>query len=128
APLYGRLLAELMLDRRGASSRKALIAVAAPYVGSPIDLIPDFVPVISRLDDVAVVIIAIDLFLDSVPKDLMVEKMYELGIDGRELERDLEQVRRMVPKPIRQAAMRLPAAIDQGSALLRRELARRRRV
>src|SRR6187551_196859 len=53
APLYGRLLVELMLDRRVPASRKAIMGFAVAYVVSPIDLVPDFIPVISRLDDVA---------------------------------------------------------------------------
>ena len=38
APLYGRLLVALMLDRRVPASRKLLIGVAVAYVVSPIDL------------------------------------------------------------------------------------------
>jgi uncharacterized membrane protein YkvA (DUF1232 family) len=119
APLYGRLLAELVRDQRVPVSRKLWLAVAAAYVASPIDLIPDFIPVISRLDDVAVVVVALDLFLESVPKEILIEKMYALGIDGRELERDMESVRRFVPKPIRAALMRLPEAVDAGVIFVR---------
>ena len=126
APLYGRLLWELAKDERVPWSRKALLGFAAAYVISPIDFIPDFIPVISRIDDMAVVVISIDLFLESVPHDLMIEKMYQLGIDGRELERDLESMRRVIPKPIRHAARRLPEVIDQGAKLIRTRLAGRR--
>jgi uncharacterized membrane protein YkvA (DUF1232 family) len=122
APLYGRLVLDLLLDGRVPASRKALLGIAAAYVVSPIDLIPDFVPVVSRVDDVAVVIVALDLFLEGVPRELMIERMYALGIDGRELERDLESVRRFLPRPIRAAARRLPDAIERGAALARRWL------
>ena len=47
-PLYGRLLVELMLDRRVPTSRKVLVGLAVAYVVSPIDLVPDFIPVISQ--------------------------------------------------------------------------------
>jgi uncharacterized membrane protein YkvA (DUF1232 family) len=127
APLYGRLLWELAKDDRVPWSRKAYLGFAALYVLSPLDVIPDFIPIISRIDDMAVLVISIDLFLESVPHDLMIEKMYALGIDGRELERDLESLRRVVPRPIRHAARRLPEAIDQGARLIRKRLARRRR-
>ncbi len=118
-PIYGRLVLELLVDGRVPASRKALLGIAAAYVVSPLDLIPDFVPLISRLDDVAVVVIALDLFMEGVPRELMIEKMHALGIDGRELERDMESVRRFVPRPIRAAALRLPQAIDRGAALAR---------
>ena len=49
----------------------------------------------------------------------MIEKMYKLGIDGRELERDMASVRRFLPAPIRSAALQLPIAIDRGAAVVR---------
>jgi uncharacterized membrane protein YkvA (DUF1232 family) len=119
APLYGRLLIELMLDKRVPGSRKVLLGLAVAYVVSPIDLVPDFIPVISRLDDLAAMVIALDLLLEGVPREVMIEKMYKLGIDGRELERDMASVRRFLPAPIRAAALQLPLAIDRGAAVVR---------
>lgn len=110
------------MDGRVPASRKALLGFAAAYVTSPIDLIPDFVPVISRFDDVVVVIVALDLFLEGVPRDVLLDKMYALGIDGRELERDMESVRRFLPGPIRSALMRLPEFIEAGMTLVRSRL------
>jgi uncharacterized membrane protein YkvA (DUF1232 family) len=122
ATSYGRLLLELLADGRVPASRKVLIGFAAAYVASPIDLIPDFVPVISRLDDVAVVIVALDVFLEGVPRDVLLDRMYALGIDGRELERDMESVRRFLPGPIRSALLRLPELIEAGMTLVRSRL------
>jgi uncharacterized membrane protein YkvA (DUF1232 family) len=122
APLYGRLLLELVADGRVPASRKAVLGIAAAYVVSPIDLIPDFIPVISRLDDVAVVVVALDLFLEGVPREVLLDRMYALGIDGRELERDMESVRRFLPGPIRSAMMRLPEFIEAGLTLVRNRL------
>jgi uncharacterized membrane protein YkvA (DUF1232 family) len=125
APLYGRLVLDLLTDGRVPWSRKALLALAAAYVASPIDLVPDFIPFVSRVDDVAVVIIALDAFLEGVPRDLMIEKMYALGIDGRELERDMEAARRFLPLPVRAAARRLPAIIEATADIVREELGAR---
>lgn len=123
APLYGRLLLELLADGRVPASRKAILGLAAAYLVSPIDLIPDFIPVISRLDDVAVVVVALDVFLEGVPREVLLDRMYRLGIDGRELERDMESVRRFLPGPIRSALMRLPEVIEAGMAIARSRLA-----
>ena len=125
APVYGRLIVELALDGRVPWSRKAMLGMAAAYVLSPVDIIPDFVPFISRVDDVMVTIIALDLFLEGVPRELMIEKMYTLGIDGRELERDMEAARRFLPLPIRTLARRLPALIEAGADVVRVELEER---
>jgi uncharacterized membrane protein YkvA (DUF1232 family) len=125
APIYGRLIAELAVDGRVPWSRKAILGIAAAYVLSPVDFIPDFIPVISRVDDVMVTIIALDLFLEGVPRELMIEKMYTLGIDGRELERDMEAARRFLPLPIRSLALRLPALIEASADVVRAELEER---
>lgn len=50
----------------------AAIAVAA-YALSPIDLIPDFIPVIGYLDDLVIVPAGILLAVKLVPPDLMAE-------------------------------------------------------
>ena len=122
APVYGRLIVELAVDGRVPWVRKAILGLGVAYVLSPIDLIPDFIPFISRVDDVMVTIIALDLFLEGVPRELMIEKMYTLGIDGRELERDMEAARRFLPLPIRTIARRLPALIEASADVVRAEL------
>lgn len=121
-PVYGRLIVELLADGRVPASRKAVLALAAAYLASPVDLIPDFIPLVSRLDDVAVVIIALDIFLEGVPRDVLLDRMYALGIDGRELERDMETVRRFLPAPVRAAAMRLPDLLEAGTQIVRDRL------
>jgi hypothetical protein len=84
------------------------------------------IPILGALDDVAVIVLALDIFIESVPRTLLNEKLAELEIDPAELEHDLEQVRRYVPKPIRRLAMRLPGALDTvGSAVKRSGLDQR---
>lgn len=122
ATTYGRLVLELAVDGRVPWSRKVVLGIAAAYVVSPVDLVPDWVPFIGRIDDLMVTILALDLFLEGIPRELMIEKMYALGIDGRELERDLESVRRLLPRPIRNLGRRLPALLETGADVLRTEL------
>jgi len=52
---------------------KATAACVAAYALSPIDLIPDFVPVLGYLDDVIIVPLGIALAARLVPSDLMAE-------------------------------------------------------
>jgi uncharacterized membrane protein YkvA (DUF1232 family) len=53
-------------------AKAAAIAVAA-YALSPIDLIPDFIPVLGYLDDLVILPLGILLAVKLVPADLMVE-------------------------------------------------------
>ena len=52
---------------------KALAASVVAYALSPIDLIPDFVPVIGYLDDLILVPLGIMLTVKLIPAELMVE-------------------------------------------------------
>ena len=63
------------LRRHPAVPRRArlAIAVAAVYVISPVDLIPEFIPVIGPLDDVVVVALALRYAGRSVPRDVLLE-------------------------------------------------------
>jgi uncharacterized membrane protein YkvA (DUF1232 family) len=52
---------------------KAVAAIVAAYALSPIDLIPDFIPVIGYLDDLVLVPLGILLAVRLVPPELMAE-------------------------------------------------------
>ena len=113
APLYARLLWSLATDARVPASRKALLGLAGAYVVAPLDLIPEWVPVLGAVDDLAVVVLAIDVFLEGLPEGLVAEKLVALGIPPSELEDDLARVRRVVPRPVRVLVARVPGALDR---------------
>jgi uncharacterized membrane protein YkvA (DUF1232 family) len=110
-PMYTRLIAALVMDERMPRQRKALLAGAAGYLVVGRDLIPDDIPIIGGLDDLIVVVLAAELFLDGVPDDLLNEKLAELGIDRAEFDRDVAQVRRLTPSPVRRTIRRVPELV-----------------
>jgi len=52
---------------------KLLIICVVAYLFSPIDLIPDFIPVIGYLDDLLIVSLGISLALKMIPPEVMAE-------------------------------------------------------
>jgi uncharacterized membrane protein YkvA (DUF1232 family) len=60
-------------DRRTPWHAKALAAAVAAYALSPIDLIPDFIPVLGYLDDLLIVPLGIMLAVRLIPPELMAE-------------------------------------------------------
>jgi uncharacterized membrane protein YkvA (DUF1232 family) len=118
-PTYARLVTALVLDDRMPSSRKALLAGAAGYLVVGRDLIPDYVPVIGGIDDLVVVVLAVDLFLEGVPDDLLDEKLDDLGIDRADFDRDMAQVRRLTPSPVRRTIRRVPGLIAGAGDVLK---------
>lgn len=60
-------------DRRTPLLARLIAGVTAAYALSPIDLIPDFVPVLGLLDDLVIVPLGIWLALRLIPDQLMAE-------------------------------------------------------
>jgi len=114
APMYGRLIWALVTDARTPPVPKALLAGALGYLVLGRDLVPDDVPLFGGIDDLIVVVLAVDLFLDAVPEELLHDKLDALGIDGAAFERDIAQIRRLVPGPVRRTIRRLADAIGFG--------------
>lgn len=50
------LFKRLLRDPRVPRSAKFTLALVIPYLASPIDLIPDFIPVLGQLDDALLVV------------------------------------------------------------------------
>lgn len=117
-PMYARLVWSLVLDERVPMSRKAMLVGAAGYVLVGRDLIPDQIPILGGLDDLAVVVLAVEVFFDGIPDDLLEEKLEELCIDQDAFRRDIDQVRRLTPAPVRRIIRRLPDAIDAAGQLI----------
>ena len=64
-----RLRRDLRVPRRA----KIAVIIAGLWVASPIDLIPEFVPVIGPLDDVIVVALALRYAARQVPREVLLE-------------------------------------------------------
>jgi len=60
-------------DIRTPTGAKLLIALAVGYLLSPIDLIPDFIPVLGLLDDLIIAPILISASLKLIPKSVLEE-------------------------------------------------------
>jgi uncharacterized membrane protein YkvA (DUF1232 family) len=118
-PMYARLVTALVLDDRMPGSRKALLAGAAGYLVVGRDLIPDYIPLIGGIDDLVVVVLAVDLFLEGVPDDLLEEKLDDLGIDRAAFDRDIAQVRRLTPSPVRRTIRRVPGLVAGAGDVLK---------
>jgi uncharacterized membrane protein YkvA (DUF1232 family) len=110
-PDYARLITALVLDDRMPNDRKVLLGAAAGYIMIGRDLVPDTVPILGGLDDIIVVVLAVDLFLEGVPPELLQEKLDDLGIERVAFDRDIAQIRRLTPGPVRRTIRRVPVLI-----------------
>jgi uncharacterized membrane protein YkvA (DUF1232 family) len=92
--LIGRLLRDPRVPRRA----KITLGLAAAYVASPIDLIPEVIPVIGWADDVLILMFAIDSLIERAGNEI-VEELWDGPGDLLSLVRDVVGLsRNLVPK------------------------------
>ena len=62
------------IDRRVGLLLKLIIpGLMLGYLIFPVDLLPDFIPVLGQLDDLAILALGIKLFIELSPKDIVRE-------------------------------------------------------
>ncbi len=118
-PSYGRLTLDLLVDERVSVARKALLAGAIGYAISPLDLIPDRVPLLGAIDDLVVGVLGVELFLAGISPELIDEKLDRLGIPRAAFDEDRARVRRTIPRPVRRIVNRLPATLESAGRVTR---------
>lgn len=67
----GRLTLGLARDTRVPKRNKLIFTGIAAYILMPLDLVPDWLPGIGRLDDLIMAGVALDAVLNHVPQDVL---------------------------------------------------------
>jgi len=71
-------------DPRIPFKSKILIAIAVGYLLSPIDIIPDFIPVIGQLDDLLIVPVLVGWAIKSIPSKILDEYKEKAKVEFKE--------------------------------------------
>lgn len=72
-PDFFILLCRLAVDKRVKNSQKVMIGGIIVYVMSPIDLIPDFIPVIGYVDDIVLVVFGLNIILNDLDNQVLLD-------------------------------------------------------
>lgn len=70
-PDIAALLYRLLKDKRVSIKEKILITIIGSYLVMPIDIIPDFIPIIGKADDIAFVFAGLDKIFKSIPQQVI---------------------------------------------------------
>ncbi len=76
-----QLVWRLLNDPRVPLLTKLIIPAALGYVLFPLDVIPDLIPVLGQIDDIAILFFGIRFFIDMCPPDVVMEHRHAL--EGR---------------------------------------------
>jgi len=73
-----RLAWRLMLDPRVPLWLKTIVPASLVYLVSPIDFMPDVIPGLGQLDDLALLVLGVKLFIELCPPEIVREHLQEL--------------------------------------------------
>ncbi len=76
------LYRNILSDPRTPRPAKILLGVAITYAVTPVDIIPDFIPVIGHLDDAIIIPILVYLAVKTIPQSLLEEHRQALSPHG----------------------------------------------
>ena len=72
-PNYVRLLFGLLSDRRVSAVDKVLVAAAVAYILTPVDFIPDFIPFLGEVDDVFLLVTALQRLIANAGRTVVTQ-------------------------------------------------------
>lgn len=70
-------------DPRTPKAAKALLLFAISYIVCPFDLIPDFIPIIGRLDEVVLIPLIVRTALSLIPDEVLEDCRFEVDQSTR---------------------------------------------
>jgi len=74
-----QLYRNILADSRTPWLSKVLLGLAVAYAVTPVDLIPDFIPVLGYLDDAIIIPLLVFLALKTIPRSLLEEHRQALS-------------------------------------------------
>jgi uncharacterized membrane protein YkvA (DUF1232 family) len=77
-----RVAWRLLWDGRVPLSTKIIPLLVVLYILSPIDIVPDFIPGLGQLDDLALFLLGVQAFIAMSPKDLVARFRAEINGDS----------------------------------------------
>jgi len=81
-PKFLRLFWRLLRDSRVSIRPKILLLALAAYVLIPIDLVPDFLPVLGQIDDLALIYLGLQAFIRLCPQPVVREHVQAIAAGG----------------------------------------------
>lgn len=134
-PTYARVVWGIVRDPRTPVGLKGLLLAALAYVVMPVDLIPDAIPILGQADDLTVLLLVLDLFIQNAPPEVRAEHTTRAKNGTADLDQDLARLRHLMGDRFDTIRDNLPELLDRYGRIrdpdeLKRALAswRRRRT
>ena len=102
-PNFLRLLGGLITDMRVSTTDKLLVAGAVAYILLPMDFIPDFIPFLGEVDDIFVLVLALQRLIANAGRAVVLDHWMgdPKGLSSLDLERVLSSAAFFLPRRVR---------------------------
>lgn len=112
-PTYARVVWGMVRDPRTPLGLKGLLLAALAYVVLPVDLIPDVIPIIGQADDLTVLLLVLDMFIQNAPPEVRAEHTTRAKNGTADLDRDLAKLRLLMGDRFDTIRDNLPELLDR---------------
>ncbi len=112
-PTYARVVWGILRDPRTPIGLKGMLAAALAYVVFPIDLVPDAIPILGQADDLTVLLLVLDLFIQNAPPEVRAEHTTRAKNGTADLDRDLQRLRGLMGDRFDRIRDNLPELLDR---------------
>ena len=112
-PTYARVVWGILRDPRTPIGLKGMLAAALAYVVFPIDLVPDAIPILGQADDLTVLLLVLDLFIQNAPPEVRAEHITRAKNGTADLDRDLQRLRGLMGDRFDRIRDNLPELLDR---------------
>jgi uncharacterized membrane protein YkvA (DUF1232 family) len=102
-PNFLRLLGGLITDMRVSTTDKLLVAGAVAYILMPMDFIPDFIPFLGEVDDIFVLVLALQRLIANAGRAVLLDHWMgdPKALSSLDLERVLSSAAFFLPRRVR---------------------------
>jgi uncharacterized membrane protein YkvA (DUF1232 family) len=112
-PTYARVIWGIVRDPRTPIALKGVLVAALAYVVMPVDLVPDAIPILGQADDLTVLLLVLDLFIQNAPAEVRAEHMARARNGTADLDRDLARLRLLLGDRYDAIRDRLPELLER---------------
>jgi uncharacterized membrane protein YkvA (DUF1232 family) len=112
-PTYARMVWGIMRDPRTPIGLKGMMAAALAYVVFPVDLVPDVIPILGQADDLTILLLVLDMFIQNAPAEVRAEHAARARNGTADLDRDLQRLRGLMGTRFDSIRDNLPELLDR---------------
>ena len=112
-PTYARTVWGIMRDPRTPIGLKGMMAAALAYVVFPVDLVPDVIPILGQADDLTILLLVLDMFIQNAPAEVRAEHSARARNGTADLDRDLQRLRGLMGTRFDSIRDNLPELLDR---------------